>query len=88
MHPSWGVGFGAGVDIEGEAYCEKDTAGEEWLEPSEEVVLLRSAETDPDEVGAHCLKFLDDFRIIFQSAFGGALSMVGANDFELRIFFE
>ena len=52
MHPCGGVGFGAGVDIEGKAYCEKDTAGEEGLEPSEEVVLLRSAETDPDEVGA------------------------------------
>jgi hypothetical protein len=34
------------------------------------------------------LKFLDDFGIIFQSAFGGALSMVGANDVQLRIFFE
>ena len=52
LHPSWGVGFGAGVDIEGKAYCEKDTAGEDGLEPSEDVVLLRSAETDPEEVGA------------------------------------
>lgn len=88
LHPSWGVGFGAGVDIEGKAYCEKDTAGEEWLEPSEEVVLLRSAETDPDEVRAQGLKFLDDFGIIFQSAFGGAVSVVGANNVQLRIFFE
>ena len=31
LHPSWGVGFGAGVDIEGKAYCEKDASGEEWL---------------------------------------------------------
>ena len=52
MHPSWGVGFGAGIDIEGEAYCEKDAAGEEWLEALEEVVLLWCAETDPEEIGA------------------------------------
>ena len=31
LHPSWGVGFGAGVDIEGKAYCQKDAAGEERL---------------------------------------------------------
>lgn len=31
LHPSWGVGFGAGVDIEGKAYGEKDAAGEERL---------------------------------------------------------
>lgn len=52
LHPSWGVGFGAGVDIEGKAYCEKDAAGKEELEALEEVVLLGGAETDPDEVGA------------------------------------
>ena len=31
---------------------------------------------------------MDDFRIIFQSAFGGAVSVVGANDIELRISIE
>jgi hypothetical protein len=88
LHPGGGVGFGAGIDIEGEAYREKDATGEEGLEASEEVVLLGCAETDPEEVGAPCLKFLDDFRIIFQSAFGGAVSMVGAKDIQLRISFE
>ena len=88
MHPGGGVGFGASVNIEGEAYCEKDATGEEGLEALEEVVLLGCAETDPEEVGAQCLKFLDDLRIIFQSAFGGAFSVVGANDIQLRIFFE
>jgi hypothetical protein len=52
LHPGWGVGFGAGIDIEGEADGEKDAAGEEWLEALEEVVLLGCAETDPDEIGA------------------------------------
>lgn len=52
MHPSGGVGFGAGVDIEREAYGEKDAAGQEGLEALEEVVLLGCAETDPEEVGA------------------------------------
>jgi len=55
LHPSWGIGFGAGIDIEGKAYCKKDTAEEEWLEALEEVVLLRCAETDPEEVGAEGL---------------------------------
>jgi hypothetical protein len=43
LHPGWGVGFGAGIDIEGEAYCEKDAVGEEGLEALEEVVLLGCA---------------------------------------------
>ena len=52
LHPGWGVGFGAGVDIEGKAYCEKDAAGEEGLEALEEVVLLRCAQTDPEKIWA------------------------------------
>ena len=76
LHPSRGIGFCAGIDIEGEADGKEDAAGEEGLEAFEEVVLLRGAETDPDEVGAQGLKFLDDFRIIFQCAFGGAVSML------------
>ena len=32
LHPGWGIGFGAGIDIEGEAHCEKDAAGEEGFE--------------------------------------------------------
>ena len=32
LHPGRGIGFGAGVDIEGEADCEKDAIVEEWLE--------------------------------------------------------
>ena len=52
LHPGRGIGFGAGVDIKGKAYCEKDTAGEEGLEALEEVVLLGGAETDPEKVGA------------------------------------
>ncbi len=88
MHPGWGVGFGASIDIECETYCEKDAAGEEGLEALEEVVLLGCAEANPEEVGAQRLKFLDDFGIIFQSAFGGAVSVVGANYVQLRIFFE
>lgn len=51
LHPSWGVGFGAGVDIEGEAYCEKDATGKEGLEALEEFLLLWCAKADPDEVG-------------------------------------
>ncbi len=43
LHPGGGVGFGAGVDIEGETYCEKDAAWEEGLEILEEVVLLGCA---------------------------------------------
>ena len=88
LHPGWGVGFGAGIDIEGEADCEKDAAGEEGFESLEEVVLLGCAETDPEEIGAQGLKVLDDFGIVFQCAFGGAISMVGSNDMELRICFE
>jgi hypothetical protein len=88
LHPGWGVGFGAGIDIEGEAYCEKDAAGEEWLEALEEVVLLGGAETDPEEIGAQGLKVLDDFGIVFQRAFGGAISMVGSNDIQLGICFK
>ena len=52
LHPGWGVGFGASIDIEGEAYCEKDAAGEEGFEVLEEVVLLGCAETDPEKIGA------------------------------------
>jgi len=52
LHPGWGVGFGAGIDIEGESYCEKDAAGEEWLEAVDETVLLGGAKSDPEEVGA------------------------------------
>ena len=52
LHPEWGVGFGASIDIEGEAYCEKDAAGEEGFEVLEEVVLLGCAETDPEKIGA------------------------------------
>ena len=52
MHPGWCVGFGAGIDIEGESYCKKYTAGNEGLEALEEVVLLGGAETDPEKVGA------------------------------------
>ena len=52
LHPGWGVGFCAGIDIESEANGEKDAAGEEWLEALEEVVLLGCAETDPQEIGA------------------------------------
>lgn len=88
LHPGWGVGFGAGVDIEGEADGEKDAAREEGVEVLEEMVLLGCAETDPEEVGAQCLKFLDDFGLIFQTAFGGALSMVGSKDVQLRISFK
>ena len=52
LHPGWGVGFGASIDIECETYCEKDAAGEEGLEALEEVVLLGCAEANPEEVGA------------------------------------
>ena len=52
LHPSGSVGFGAGVDIEGETYCEKDATGQDGLEALDEVVLLGGAETDPEEVGA------------------------------------
>ena len=76
LHPGWGIGFGAGIDIEGEAYCEKDSAGQEWFETLDEVVLLGGAETDPEEVGAEGLKFLDDFGLVLQRAFGVAVSMV------------
>jgi hypothetical protein len=31
LHPGWGVGFCAGIDIEGEADGEKDAAGKEGL---------------------------------------------------------
>jgi len=88
LHPSWGIEFCAGVDIEGEANGKEDSAREEGFEAVEEVVLLGCAQTDPDEVRAQGLKFLDDFGIIFQSAFGGAVSVVGANNVQLRIFFE
>lgn len=50
--------------------------------------MLGGAETDPQEVGAKCLKFLDDFGIILQCAFGGAWTMIEAKDIELRIFLE
>ena len=50
LHPSRGVGFGAGIDIEGEANCEEYAAGEKLLEAVEEVVLLRCAQTDPEEI--------------------------------------
>ena len=52
------------------------------------MVLLGCAETDPQEIGAYCLKLLDDFGLIFQRAFGVAFSMVGAKDLQLRISFE
>jgi hypothetical protein len=52
LHPGWGVGFGAGVDIEGEAYGEKDAVGEEGFEALEEFLLFWCAETDPEEIGA------------------------------------
>lgn len=52
LHPSWGIGFGAGVDIEGEANGKEDSAREEGFEAVEEVVLLGCAQTDPEEVGA------------------------------------
>ena len=51
MHPDGGVGFSAGIDIEGKAYCEKDAAGKEGLEALEEFLLLWCAKADPEEVG-------------------------------------
>lgn len=59
LHPSWGVGFSAGVDIEGKADGEQDSAGEEWFEALNEFLLFWRAEADPDEVratGNDCLK--------------------------------
>ena len=88
LHPSGGIGFGAGVDIEGEADGKEDSAGEEWLEAVDEAVLLGCAKSDPEEIGAQGLKFLDDFRLIFERAFGVAFSVVGANDIELGISFK
>ncbi len=52
LHPSWGIGFGAGIDIEGEADGKEDSAREEGFEALEEEVLLGGAQTDPQEVGA------------------------------------
>ena len=76
LHPGWCVGFGAGIDIECEADGEKDTAGKEGLEALEEVVLLGCAETNPKKIWAQCLKFLDDFGLIFERAFRVAFSVV------------
>ncbi len=52
LHPGGGIGLGAGVDIEGEADGEKDSAGEERLKAVDETVLLGGAKSDPEEVGA------------------------------------
>jgi hypothetical protein len=52
LHPGGGVGFGVGIDIESEAYCEKDTAGEEGFEALDKFLLLWCAKADPNEVGA------------------------------------
>jgi len=52
LHQSWGVGFGAGIDIEGEADGKEDSAGEEGLEALEEFLLFWCAKADPEEVGA------------------------------------
>ena len=59
LHPSWGVVFGSGIDIEGETYREKDAAGKEGLEALEEFLLLWCAKADPNEVratGNDCIK--------------------------------
>ena len=64
LHPSGSVGFGAGVDIEGEAYCEKDATGKEGLEALEEFLLLWCAKADPNEVRATGNDFIKNTRLL------------------------
>jgi len=84
LHPSWGVGFGASVDIEGKAYGEKDAAGKEGLEALEEFLLLWCAKADPDEVGATGNDFLKNTRHLLARE----VAVLRTKDVQLRIFFE
>jgi hypothetical protein len=84
LHPSWGVGFCAGIDIEGEAYCEKDAAGEEWLEALEELLLLWRAKADPEEVGATGNDCFKNTRLLLTCE----IAVLRANNIQVRIFFE
>ncbi len=52
LHPRWGIGFGAGIDIESEADGEQDSAVEEWFEALDKFLLFWCADADPEKVGA------------------------------------
>lgn len=84
LHPSGGIGFGAGVDIEGEANGKENSAGEEGLEAVDEFLLLGCAKADPEEVGA---TGNDCFKNI--GLFGACeVAVLRANDLQVRICFE
>ena len=84
LHPGWGVGFGAGIDIEGEAYCEKNAAGEEGLEALDEFLLFWRAEAYPDEVGATGNDCFKNTRLLLVRE----IAVLRANDIQEWIFFE
>ncbi len=84
LHPGWGVGFCAGIDIEGEANRKKDADGEEWLEALEEFLLLWCAKSDPEKVGATGNDFLKNIRLLIVSE----VAVLRSNDIQLGICFK
>lgn len=65
LHPRGSIGFGARIDIEGEADGEEDATGQDRLEAVDEFLLFRGPKADPEEVRPHRLDLLKKMRLLF-----------------------
>ena len=72
LHPRGSVGFHAGVDVEGEADGENHAAMNQMLVALYPSLLLRRAETDPNEIGRKSVDFIENvlFGGTFEQAIG------------------